>query len=131
MWDSKKMERSRNVTFDEGCFSRGHSRHGNINPNLSLQDYTTDVFPDNVSNVSNNDASLSSGTTTTETNSNIISHDSSVLRRSHRLSTIPKRLTDYKLGFLNSNNIWNTDTILFLDDYVHHIMITVNNTPMS
>ena len=45
------MERPRNVTFDEGCFSRGHSRSIDINPNLLLDDNITDVFTDTSNNI--------------------------------------------------------------------------------
>ena len=134
MWDTKKVEHSRNVTFDEGSFSRGQSRlmDLNTNPNLAT-DVFTDPFPDNVTHTTDKstESTTASGSTTSESLSTTSSDNTSSLRRSTRRSSKPDRLSYDKLGFINSVNVWNKDVLLAIIDYVDHVFITVNNTPAT
>ena len=130
MWDNNRMERSRNVTFDEACFTRRRARLTDVNPNLSPNDVYNDVFPDTASDITNASASSSSsGNTTSETSSITSSDNPSALRRSTRPSSKPDRLSYDKLGFINSNK--TNDTLLALIEHIEHTMITINHTPMT
>ena len=134
MWDSMKVERSRNVTFDEGSFTRGKVRLMDINVNPFLcttTDTYIDPFPSTTDTTE--ETSSTSGSTTTESISNLDLKDSSIIRKSPRVSVPPERLTYDKLGFLNLafNDVWKCNVLNTLVDYVEHALLSVNFTPTS
>ena len=134
MWDSNKVERSRNVIFDEGSFTRGNVRLSNvttnpylkvesdngINPFSNVYDDSSDTIIDTSSVKSSSSAQPTALDPLPESD-----HVSNTeLRKSDRPSIQPKRLSYHKLGMNNFalGDVWDNEKLLTILEHVELVL---------